>query len=111
MQWCLLGDGFIELSVPKRTEGFPGGSDSKESYLPACNAGDLGLIPALGSSGEGDTHSSILPWRIPWTEEPGDYSPWGHKKEELLCFVSCLLRFGGILVFKLRSGFGGTLLP
>ena len=25
------------------------------------------------------THSSILVWRIPWTEEPG-YSPWGQKK-------------------------------
>ena len=24
------------------------------------------------------THSSILAWRIPWTEEPGGYSPWGH---------------------------------
>ena len=24
------------------------------------------------------THSSILAWRIPWTEEPGGvYSPWG----------------------------------
>ena len=21
-------------------------------------------------------HSSILAWRIPWTEEPGGYSPW-----------------------------------
>ena len=21
------------------------------------------------------THSSILVWRIPWTEEPGSYSP------------------------------------
>ena len=21
------------------------------------------------------THSSILAWRIPWTEEPGDFSP------------------------------------
>ena len=27
------------------------------------------------------THSSILAWEIPWTEEPGRlYSPWGHKK-------------------------------
>ena len=26
------------------------------------------------------THSSILAWRIPWTEEPGGYSPWGHKE-------------------------------
>ena len=25
------------------------------------------------------THSSILAWEIPWTEEPG-YSPWGHKE-------------------------------
>ena len=26
------------------------------------------------------THSNILAWRIPWTEEPGRlYSPWGSK--------------------------------
>jgi len=25
------------------------------------------------------THSSILAWRIPWTEEPG-YGPWGCKR-------------------------------
>ena len=25
------------------------------------------------------THSSTLAWKIPWTEEPGSYSPWGHK--------------------------------
>ena len=50
--------------------GFPGGSDGKES---ACNAADLGLIPGTGrSAGEGNSyHSSILDWRLPWTEEPG----------------------------------------
>ena len=27
------------------------------------------------------THSGILAWRIPWTEEPGSlYTPWGHKE-------------------------------
>ena len=27
------------------------------------------------------THSSILAWEIPWTEEPGGlYSPWGRKR-------------------------------
>jgi len=26
------------------------------------------------------THSSILAWRILWTEEPGRLSPWGHKE-------------------------------
>ena len=29
------------------------------------------------------THSSVLAWRIPWTEEPGSYSPWGHKISDM----------------------------
>ena len=39
----------------------------------ACNAGDLGSIPGLGDFLEEgmESHSSILAWRIPWTEEPG----------------------------------------
>ena len=28
------------------------------------------------------THSSILAWKIPWTEEPGSYSPWGRKESD-----------------------------
>ena len=24
------------------------------------------------------TDSNILAWEIPWTEEPGSYSPWDH---------------------------------
>ena len=28
------------------------------------------------------THSSIPPWRIPWTEKPGGYSPWGRKESD-----------------------------
>ena len=38
------------------------------------------------------THSSILPWRIPWTKEPGGYSPWGCKEsdraEQLTLFLN-----------------------
>ena len=26
------------------------------------------------------THSSILAWRIQWTEEPAGYRPWGCKE-------------------------------
>ena len=29
------------------------------------------------------THSSIFAWRIPWTEEPVGYSPWGHKELDM----------------------------
>ena len=25
-------------------------------------------------------HSSTIAWKIPWTKEPGSYSPWGHKE-------------------------------
>ena len=28
------------------------------------------------------THSIILAWRTPWTEEPGGYSPWGRKESD-----------------------------
>ena len=39
----------------------------------ACQLGDADSIPGSRSSpGEGDAiHSSILAWKIPWTEEPG----------------------------------------
>ena len=51
-------------------EGFPAGSDGKES---ACNAGDLGSVLGLGRSpGEGNAYIfrySCL--GIPWTEESG----------------------------------------
>ena len=30
------------------------------------------------------THSSIFAWRIPWTEEPGGYSPWVSDMTEQL---------------------------
>ena len=55
---------------------FPGGSDSKES---AFNAGDQGLIPESERSLEKKmaTHSCIIAWRIPWTEEPDRLQSWG----------------------------------
>ena len=52
---------------------------------PPANAGqarDVGSIPGLGRSpGEGiATHSSILAWKIPWTEEPGGLQSMGSNK-------------------------------
>ena len=29
------------------------------------------------------THPSVLAWRIPLTEEPGSYSPWGPKELDM----------------------------
>ena len=38
-----------------------------------ANTGDAGLIPGSGKSLEEEiaTYSTILAWRIPWTEETG----------------------------------------
>ena len=43
------------------------------------------------------THSSILAWRIPWTEEPGGLQSMGHKESdttEQLHFHFSLSRIG-----------------
>ena len=29
-----------------------------------------------------ETHSSILAWEIPWTKEPGGYSPWSRQESD-----------------------------
>ena len=49
------------------------------------SAGDVGLIPGLGTSLEEEmaTHSRILAWRIPWMEESGRYSPWGREELDM----------------------------
>ena len=30
------------------------------------------------------THFSILPWKIPWTEEPGRLQSWGRKESDTI---------------------------
>ena len=67
------------IPSPLQYSGFPGGSDGKES---TCKAGDQvrslgwedtlekGIVPC----------SSILAWRIPWTEEPGGLQSVGSQR-------------------------------
>ena len=64
-----------------KIQGFPGGLNDKES---TCNAGDLGSVPGLGrfpGGGHGN-HSSILDWKIPWTEEAGGLQSMGSKEQD-----------------------------
>ena len=55
---------------------FPGGSTVKN---PPASAGDTGLIPGLERALEKEMTilCSILPWEIPWTEEPGGLQSMG----------------------------------
>ena len=52
---------------------------------PPTSAGDAGSVSGLGKSPGGEgmaTHSSILAWRIPWTEDPGGLQSWGHRESD-----------------------------
>ena len=62
--------------------GYPGGSDCKES---AFYAGDLGLILGQEDPLEKgmETHSSILSWRISWTEDPGGLQSMGSQELDM----------------------------
>ena len=61
------------------SQDFPGGLDGKES---ACNAGDLGSVSGLEDPLEKEmtTHSSILAWEIPQTEEPWGLQSMGSQR-------------------------------
>ena len=60
--------------------GLPQWLSDKESTCDAEDTGDLGSIPGEDPLEEGmTTHSSILAWRIPWTEEPGGLQSIGSQ--------------------------------
>ena len=74
---------------------------------------DLSLIPGLGKSLEKKmaTHSSILAWKIPWTEEPGRQSPQSRKESDTterchFCFFhfqNLLFAFNPLLPTKISQ--------
>ena len=66
------------------------------------------------------THSSILAWKIPWTEEPGELQSWDHKESDMAepATLSYILQMGAShciwIIFltkqlKNNKGLGGTL--
>ena len=80
----LWGSGEVLCLHLQRKKGFPGGASDIKS-LPA-KAGDLRNTGSLSQEDpleEGmATHSSILAWRNPWTEEPGGLQSIGSQRVE-----------------------------
>ena len=73
----------MNLRDPMLSQGFPGDTVMKNLPADAGDTRDSGLIPGLGRSpgGEGiTTHSSILAWESPWTEEPGGLQSLGSQR-------------------------------
>ena len=68
----------IRVTIEGR-EGFPGGSDGKESTFIAGDPSSIpGLVRPLGK--EMATHSSIVAWEIVWIEEPGGLQSVGLQR-------------------------------
>ena len=66
-------------------KGLPGGAVIKNLPFNAGNSGDTGSVPGSEDSPEEEmtTHSSVLTWIIPWTEEPGRLQPVGSQRIRL----------------------------
>ena len=80
MRWQRVRHDWSDLAVYKL--GFPSGSVAKNltsiQELQKTRVWSLGQEDPLE---EGiATHSSILAWRIPWTEEPGGLQPMGSQR-------------------------------
>ena len=69
------------LKKKKTTGGFPGGTSGKEGPCQCRKEPSLDQEDPLE---EGMTsHCSILPWRIPWTEEPGGLQSIASQKSQI----------------------------
>jgi len=68
----------FHIHINART-GFPGGSVGNNP-----SAKQETRVPSLGQEDplekEMATHSSVLAWRIPWTEEPGGLQSMGSQR-------------------------------
>ena len=108
LRWCLW--------LPQDSKGLPRWLSGKESTCDAEDAGEAGSIPGLGRPLEQGmaTHSSILAWRIPWTEEPGrlwstvlqrvrynwsDLSKQDRNGYSQKGFIACMLLFFNVIFF------------
>ena len=71
-----------EIPYEKLPGDFLGGTVVKNLPAGAGDAGDLSSIPSQEDTLEEEmaTHSSILAWEIPWTEEPGGLQSMGSQR-------------------------------
>ena len=72
MHWAIsnLTQDFLNKST--LVQGFPGGSDGKESNCSAMQETQVQFLGWEDPLKKGmATHYNILAWRIPWAEEPG----------------------------------------
>ena len=78
---------FFNCYCSFKDSGLPWWLSSKKFVGKAEDAGDASSISGWGSSSPGGghgNHSSILAWKIPWTEEPGRLQSKGFQSQTCL---------------------------
>ena len=76
---------------------FFGAQPSQMVKASACNVGDPGSFPGLGTSLDKEmaTHSSTLAWKIPWMEELGRLQSLGSQRlSDLTLYLLYSLLYG-----------------
>ena len=68
----------MHSSLVVASQGYPDGSAVKNLPAMQVQVWSLGWEDPLEK--ETAIHSGILAWEIPWTEKPGQYSPWVCKR-------------------------------
>ena len=80
-RWVKLGDWDWHINTTVYKMGFPGGTSGKE--ICQCRRHET-WVQSLGQEDSLKkgmaTHSSILAWRVPWTEQPGRPQSMGSKR-------------------------------
>ena len=64
-------------------DGLPRGLSDKKIRLPMQETQVRSLVLADPQKKEMATHSSIIAWEIPWTEEPGGLQSMGCKESDV----------------------------
>ena len=74
----------LEWGAISQTLGFPGGASGKESACQSRRCKKGGFDPWVGKiPWRRKWQPSILPWRIPWAEEPGGLQSMDCKETQL----------------------------
>ena len=79
--FSIFSNSLLKMSNFSLCSGFPGGASGKEPSS-KCRRQKRKEIA---------THSSILAWRISWTEEPGRLQSMGHKDSDRIERLTFLL--------------------
>ena len=83
--------GVVKMLQNAVLHGLPGGAVGKKIHLPIQETHEMQLRSLGGEDAleeEVVTPSSILAWRIPWTEEPGWLQSMGLQESDTICQLS-----------------------